>query len=111
MEREEKASWLYIMTGVLIALVAISFARLSYGVVLPFMKDGLSISYRSAGLLGTMTSLGYLLTVMFAGVVSTKWGEKNTILFGLCIITIGFLNLSIASSYWYSSIFMFLLGV
>lgn len=49
MGREQKASCLYIITGVLIALVAISFARLSYGMVLPLMKDGLSISYKSAG--------------------------------------------------------------
>jgi MFS family permease len=111
MEREQKASWIYIMTGVLVALVAISFARLSYGVVLPFMKDGLFISYKSAGLLGTITSLGYLVTVLFAGIISTKWGGKSTILLGLFLIIVGFFNLSIAPSYWYSSIFMFLLGV
>ncbi|PLT32727.1 MFS transporter [Bacillus sp. V5-8f] len=108
---EQKASYLYIVTGMLVSLVAVSLARLAYGVVLPFMKEGLSISYKMAGLLGTITSLGYLVTVMFAGVVSTKWGEKKTILCGLSFITIGFLNLSFSTSYLYSCIFMFLLGV
>ncbi|WP_158555828.1 MFS transporter [Peribacillus glennii] len=108
---EQKPSYLYILTGMLVSLVAISFARLAYGVVLPFMKEGLSISYKMAGLLGTITSLGYLVTVMFAGVVSTKWGEKRAILCGLSLITIGFLNLSYTASYIYSSIFMFLLGI
>lgn len=106
-----RAKNIYIITGVLIALVAISFARLSYGVVLPFMKDGLSISYKSAGGLGTITSLGYLVTIMIAGYLSTKWGEKNTILVGLLLVIIGFFNLSITTTYWYSSVFMFLLGV
>lgn len=107
----EKAKSIYIITGVLIALVAISFARLSYGVILPFMKDGLSISYKSAGGLGTSTSLGYLMTIMMAGNLAAKWGGKNTILLGLFIICIGFFNLSITGTYWHSSVFMFLLGV
>lgn len=107
----EKGKNIYIITGVLIALVAISFARLAYGVILPFMRDGLSISYQSAGLLGTVTSLGYLITILIAGYISTKWGGKNTVLFGLFLISIGLFNLSITSTYLYSSIFMFLLGV
>ncbi|AZU62554.1 MFS transporter [Neobacillus mesonae] len=111
MGKEQKASYLYIITGVLIALVAISFARLSYGIVLPLMKDGLSISYKSAGFLGTITSFGYLITIIFSGVLSTKWGGKNTILFGLLLIIVGFFNLSITHSYWSSSFFMFVLGI
>ena len=75
------------------------------------MKDGLSISYKSAGGLGTITSLGYLITIMIAGYLSTKWGGKNTILIGLLLIIIGFFNLSITTTYWYSAVFMFLLGV
>jgi len=107
----KRASNIYIIIGVLIALVAVSFARLSYGMILPFMKDGLSISYKSAGGLGTITSLGYLITIMIAGYLSTKWGGKNTILIGLLLIIIGFFNLSITTTYWYSAVFMFLLGV
>lgn len=48
---------------------------------------------------------------MFTGVISTKWGGKNTILFGLLLIIVGFFNLSITHSYWFSSLFMFLLGI
>lgn len=106
-----QAKYIYIITGILVALVAISFARLSYGIILPFMMEGLSISYKLAGMLGTITSFGYLITIIFAGYLSSKWGGKRTILLGLLLITIGFFNLSITPSYWYSTIFMFLLGV
>lgn len=106
-----KGRYVYIIMGVLIGLVAVSFGRLSYGVILPFMKDGLGISYNSAGFLGTITALGYLVTIMISGYVTTKWGGKNTVLLGLFLISIGLFNLSITTTYWYSSIFMFLLGV
>ncbi|SFE99168.1 MFS transporter [Alteribacillus iranensis] len=108
---QEKGKNIYIIMGILIVLIAIAFARLSYGMILPFMKEGLSISYQSAGALGTITSLGYLVTIMMAGYLSTKWGFKKTILFGMLLISIGFLNLSFAGTFWYSAVFMFLLGV
>ncbi|MEN1968731.1 MFS transporter [Lentibacillus sp. N15] len=110
-DKSGKSRNIYIIMGVLIVLVAVSFARLSYGMILPFMKDGLFISYKSAGTLGTITSLGYLISIMFAGYLSTKWGGKNTIIVGLLLINLGFFNLSITTTYWYSSVFMFLLGI
>ncbi|MFS0646813.1 MFS transporter [Siminovitchia sp. 179-K 8D1 HS] len=110
MERDRARS-IYIVIGMLIGLVAISFARHSYGVILPFMKNGLSISNKSAGVLATVTSLGYLITIMMVGYLSTKFGGKNTILLGLLLLSIGFFNLGITTTYWHSSIFMFLLGV
>ncbi len=45
--------------GILVALVAIVFARLAYGLILPPMRDDLGLSYRQAGTLGTVTALGY----------------------------------------------------
>ncbi|WP_077213038.1 MFS transporter [Bacillus dakarensis] len=107
----DKKMWVYSGIGLLIAAVVIAFARLSYGVVLPFMKDGLNITYSQAGYLGTTTSLGYLCMVIFAGMAAAKWGSKVTILSGVSLVTVGFIGLTFSSSYWITFLFMLLLGV
>ncbi|WP_404328210.1 MFS transporter [Mesobacillus maritimus] len=102
---------LYAVIGMLTTTVVLAFARLSYGVVLPFMKDGLDISYQQAGYLGTTTSLGYLSTVVFAGILATKWGGKRTVILGISLVTGGFIGLALAPFYWMMYIFMLFLGV
>lgn len=103
--------WIYSGMGLLISAVVIAFARLSYGVVLPFMKDGLNITYSQAGYLGTTTSLGYLCMVIFAGMAASRWGSKITILSGVSMVMVGFIGLTFASSYWITFLFMLLLGI
>ena len=62
--QEKNRLWIYAIIGMLTTVVVLSFARLSYGVILPFMKDGLQITYKEAGYLGTVTSFGYLSTLI-----------------------------------------------
>jgi MFS family permease len=102
---------IYAIIGMLTTTVVLAFARLSYGVVLPFMKDGLDISYQQAGYLGTTTSLGYLSTVVFAGILAAKWGGKRTVTLGISLVTVGFIGLAVSPFYWVMYIFMLFLGV
>lgn len=108
---EDKKRWVYILVGVLTAIVVLAFARLSFGVVLPFMRDGLMFTYKEAGLLGTITSLGYLGTVFFAGFIASRFGAKNTILAGISFVIIGFVGLSFTRTYGFSVAYMLLLGI
>src|SRR5699024_2943420 len=79
--------------GILTALVAIVFARLAYGVILPPMRDDLGLSYRQAGTLGTVTALGYLLFVLVGGVAASHWGARRAVALGLFILTGAFAGL------------------
>ncbi|MDE5414507.1 MFS transporter [Alkalihalobacterium chitinilyticum] len=108
---QKKKLWLYSLLGMLTTIVVLAFARLSYGVVLPFMRDGLHITYKEAGLLGTITSFGYVCTVMFAGVLAAKWGGKQTVLLGISIVTFGFIGLTFTPFYSLTILFMLLLGI
>ncbi|OLS36158.1 MFS transporter [Bacillus sp. MRMR6] len=108
---EQKRLWTYALTGMLTTIVILAFARLSYGVILPFMKEGLQITYKQAGFLGTTTSLGYLGTLIFAGILASKWGGRRTILLGITIVTAGLTGLTFTPSYWFTILFMFILGV
>ncbi|WP_216829660.1 MFS transporter [Alkalihalobacterium elongatum] len=107
----KKRMWIYSTLGILTTIVVLAFARLSYGVVLPFMREGLQITYKEAGLLGTVTSLGYVSMVMFAGVLAAKWGGRQTILLGISIVTVGFIGLTFTPFYSVTIVFMLLLGI
>lgn len=108
---ENKRLWVYGLIGMLTTVVVLAFARLSYGIILPFMRDGLHLTYKEAGYLGTTTSLGYLSTIIFAGVLASKWGSKRTILLGISLVTLGLLGLAFTTSYWITFLFMILLGI
>ncbi|UWN49799.1 Hexuronate transporter [Alcanivorax sp. ALC70] len=97
--------------GILTALVAIVFARLAYGVILPPMREDLGLSYRQAGNLGTVTALGYLLFVLVGGVAAGRWGARNAVALGLFILTFGFAGLAVASDYRWILGLMGLLGL
>lgn len=110
-ELQQNKIWIYPIIGMLTTVVVLAFARLSYGVVLPFMREGLSITYKQAGILGTTTSLGYLSMVMLAGVLAAKWGGKKTILFGTSLVSLGLMGLTFSPYYYFTLFFMLLLGV
>lgn len=103
--------WIYVITGMLSTMVAIAFARMSYGVILPYMSESLSLSYKQSGFLGTITSLGYLSLVLVAGIVAAKWGGKKTMLTGISCTTLSFLGLALTQSYAMSIFFMLFLGI
>ncbi|MGG5255350.1 MFS transporter [Neobacillus sp. SM06] len=103
--------WIYSILGMFTTIVVLAFARLSYGVFLPFMRESLRLSYKQAGYLGTTTSLGYLSTIIFAGILASKWGSKKTILLGISLVTVGLSGLAVTVSYWVSFLFMLVLGI
>lgn len=99
-----------ILTGMLVTLVVVVLARLAYGLILPFMREDLGLSYQQAGNLGTASALGYLCLVMMAGAYAARWGGRAAVLLGLAMTTIGFTGLSFASHYVSLIMFMTLLG-
>jgi MFS family permease len=103
-------AWIMILTSMLVTLVVVVLARLAYGLILPFMREDLGLSYQQAGNLGTISALGYLCLVMLAGVYAARWGGRAAVLFGLILTTVGFIGLSLASHYLLLTVFMVLLG-
>lgn len=100
-----------ILTGVFVTLVVIVFARLAYGLVLPDMRLDLGLSIRRAGTLASVTALGYVSFVLLGGLAASRWGARNTVLFGVTTVALGFTGLSLASHYAFLLVFMAMLGV
>ena len=100
-----------IASGVLVTLVTVALARLSFGLILPAMRESLVLSYAQAGHLGTATALGYLALVMVAGALAARRGGRVSILLGLVCVIVGFAGLSMASEYVPLLGLMSLLGI
>jgi len=99
-----------IATGMLVVVVVLTFARLGYGLILPFMREGLALDYQQAGNLGTATALGYLCLIIASGIFAARWGGQITIVIGVLLTTIGFFGLSLSSHYALLLFWMVLLG-
>ena len=96
--------------GMLCTLVTVVFARLAYGLILPSMRADLGLSYAQAANLGTVTAIGYLAVLLYAGVFAGRYGGRQAILLGLAFACAGFSGLSISTQYSWLMLFMVLLG-
>ncbi|MFH0824872.1 MAG: MFS transporter [Pseudomonadota bacterium] len=87
--------WVVVFTGLLVAIGAHGFGRMSYTLILPAMRDGLQFSYQQLGLLGTGNFIGYLLMALIGGMLAARFGTRLVIavallLMGVTIILTGF---------------------
>lgn len=99
-----------VLCGMFTSLVVIAFARMAFGMLLPPMRADLGLSYQQAGMLGTITALGYLFFVLAGGVAAVRWGARAAIVFGLLSVAVGFAGLSMVSAYPLLMALMALLG-
>ena len=86
------------MTVVLSVWVGQSFARFSFGLLLPAMKSDLEISYGLAGWLGTINLLGYLVGTVMATSASLRIAPHRLMQFGVVVSTVGIALLSATRS-------------
>jgi len=78
-------AWVITFTGVLVVLFAHGFGRMSYSVILPFMKDHLSLTYTQVGLIATGNFIGYLLFTTFGGFLAARFGTRKIISLSLLV--------------------------
>jgi len=78
-------AWVITFMGVLVLLFAHGFGRMSYSVILPFMKDHLSLTYTQAGLIATGNFVGYLLFTTFGGFLSARYGPRKIVSISLLV--------------------------
>ena len=81
--------WANVITVVLSVWVGQSFARFSFGLLLPAMKSDLAISYGLAGWLGTINLLGYLVGTVLATSASLRIPPHRLMQFGVAVSTLG----------------------
>ncbi len=90
--------WSTVAAVMLACFVAQSFARFSFGLLLPAMKSDLRISYGLAGWLGTINLAGYLLGTIATSIASLRVPANRLLQLGALTATIGIVILATSSS-------------
>jgi len=71
--------------SVLVVTGALGFGRFGYTMILPSMKEGLSLSYTEMGLLATGNFLGYLAFALAGGFLAARYGPRLVISLSLAL--------------------------
>ncbi|MFW5436803.1 hypothetical protein [Paenibacillus apiarius] len=93
-EPEQRQFWLIVGIGMLLVIATTGLERVALGAVLPYMQEGLSLSYAQSGMLGTFMFLGYLLTVGLSGVIAVRWRARMVLVAGGWLVASGLFGLA-----------------
>ncbi len=80
-------------------VVSHSFARSSYGLLIPAIEDSLDLSHAQAGIGGTATYAAFLMGTLVVGSVSGRIEPVNLMRGGLLVAAVGFLVSALAPTY------------
>ncbi|WP_428908059.1 MFS transporter [Niallia sp. Krafla_26] len=103
--------WFILVITVLNGFACLGLARFSFGVILPFMIEGLSLSYSEAGLIASALFFGYLASAFFVGRFIQAYKEKKVIIFSLLLTAVGMFLSVISYHFWLAYIACFIMGL
>jgi sugar phosphate permease len=103
--------WIVIFMGLLTTIAAHGFGRMSYTIILPAMKDGLSFNYTQLGLLGTGNFIGYLTMAIVGGFLAARFGTRIVITAGLVLMGITMILTGLAKSFEFAFVMRLLTGL
>ena len=103
--------WIIVLTGMLAAVAAHGFGRMSYTLIYPEMKEGLGLTDTLAGLLATGNLVGYLVFALIGGFLASKFGARRVISLSLVLMGITMLLTGIANSFEWAFALRLLTGL
>ncbi len=78
--------WIITLTGMAVLFSCLGLGRFSLGMLLPSMGTSLNLSYWQMGLISTGNFVGYMVSVVMAGIISGAIGARWTISMGLALV-------------------------
>jgi sugar phosphate permease len=78
--------WIIVFTGVAILFACLGLGRFAIGMLLPSMGLALDLNYSQMGFIGTGNFMGYMVSVLFSGMVAARLGARNSIFLGLLLV-------------------------
>ena len=94
--------WIVIFMGMLTTIAAHGFGRMSYTVILPFMKTSLDLSYTQMGWLGTGNFVGYLTMAIIGGFLAARFGTRIVITAALILMGATLILTGLAQSFGFA---------
>jgi len=110
-ERKVHYGWVVIFMGLLTAIAAHGFGRMSYTIILPAMKDGLGFNYTQLGLLGTGNFIGYLTMAIIGGFLAAHFGTRIIITAALVLMGITMILTGLGQSFGFTFFMRLLTGL
>lgn len=96
---------------VLVVFSALGLARFGYTSILPAMQEGLKLSNAQTGALQSWNLVGYLLTVVPAGILASRFGPRVVIAVALLIVAAGMGLTGLVPAFGAACVGRFLAGV
>lgn len=96
---------------VLAVFSALGLARFGYTSILPAMQEGLRLSNTQTGELQTLNLVGYLITVVFAGMLAARHGPRILISVSLFVVSLAMIVTGLFPTFAWACIGRFLAGV
>jgi len=84
--RQFHYAWVIALTGMCVLFSCLGLGRFSLGMLLPSMGASLDMNYSQMGLIGTGNFVGYMISVILAGIVARSLGARRTITIGLIMV-------------------------
>lgn len=78
--------WVIAFTGTAVLFSSLGLGRFSLGMLLPSMGSSLDLNYSQMGLIGTGNFVGYMISVLIAGIIAKFIGARRTIFIGLVLV-------------------------
>ena len=103
--------WIVIFMGMLTAIAAHGFGRMSYTVILPSMKTALDLTYTQMGWLGTGNFVGYLTMAIIGGFLAARFGTRIVITFALILMGATLVLTGLAQSFGFAFAMRLLTGL
>jgi len=91
--------WIICFTGIAVLFSCLGLGRFSLGMLLPSMAASLNLNYSQMGLIGTGNFVGYMISVILAGVVAKAIGARWTITTDLVLVGESMVLISRAMAY------------
>ena len=104
-------AWVIAFTGILVFVLAQGFGKMSYSVILPFMKDGLSLTYTQVGLIGTGNFIGYLILSVVGGFLASRFGSRRVIFVCLLVTGVGLFLTGLSNSFTFAFVSRLIAGL
>ena len=104
-------AWVIAFTGTLVLLLSHGFGRMSYSVILPPMKEGLSLSYTQVGLIGSGNFFGYLFLAVIGGFLAARFGTRRVIFLSLLVMGISLFLTGLSQSFLFAFFTRLITGI
>jgi len=84
--RQVHYGWIIVLTGMFVIFSCLGLGRFSLGMLLPSMGISLKLNYSQMGFIGTGNFVGYMISVVLAGMIARGIGARWTIASGLVLV-------------------------